>query len=140
AGRGRYDLIVLALGGSFAAGGAGVQATAEDYAMTVEALRDYHARLAPGGLLAITRWEKQPPRDALKLFATAVAALRAEGVRTPGARLAAIRNWDAATLLLKRGAFASADIARVRAFADAEGFDLVHVPGVRADEANRFNL
>ena len=140
ASRARYDLIVLASGGSAAAGGAGVQAVGEDYGATVEALRDYHASLAPGGLLAVTRWEKQPPRDVLRLFATAVAALRAEGVREPGRQLAAIRNWDAGTLLIKRGAFTSAEIAQLRGFIDEFGFDAVHFPGMRADEANRFHV
>jgi SAM-dependent methyltransferase len=139
AGRARYDLIVLAQGGSFAGGGAGVQAVAEDYASTVEALRDYRARLAPGGLLAITRWEKQPPRDALKLFATAVAALRADGVRHVGSQLAAIRNWDASTLLLKRGSFDASELGRIRAFADEAGFDPVHYSGMRAEEAGRYH-
>lgn len=139
ASRTRYDLIVLVGGGSFAAGGAGVQAVAEDYAATVEALGDYYARLAPGGLLAVTRLEKQPPRDALRLFATAVAALRAQGVRDPGRQLAAIRNWDAGTLLVKRGAFDAAEIARLRGFIDEHGFDAVHFPGMRAREANRFH-
>ena len=136
----RYDLIVLGQGGSFASGSAGVTAVAEDYAATVQALRDDYVRLAPGGLLAITRWEKQPPRDALKLFATAVAALRAERVRDAGMQLAMIRNWDASTLLLKRGAFTAGEIARLRAFTDEFSFDLVHYPGMRAGEANRYHV
>lgn len=139
ASRQRYDLIVLAAGGSSAAGSAGVRAVAEDYALTVEAFRDYRARLAPGGMLAVTTWEKQPPRDALRLFATAVAALRADGVPDPGSRLMAIRNWDAGTLLLGRGAFGAEDIARARAFADRHGFDWVHYRGMRAEEAGRFH-
>jgi hypothetical protein len=135
-----YDLIVLAQGGSSAAGGAGVQAVAEDYGVTVEALRDYRARLAAGGLFAITRWDKQPPRDALKLFATAVAALRGDGVQAPGLQLAMIRNWDADTLLLGHGAFDAADIRALRTFADTHGFDPVYFPGMRPQEGNRFNV
>lgn len=135
----RYDLIVLAQGASFAAGSAGVQAIAEDYGATIEAVRAYLAHLAPEGVLAITRWEKQPPRDALKLFATAVAALRADGVREPGLQLAMIRNWDASTLLLKHGAFDAGEIALLRIFIDEHGFDPVHFPGMRATDANRFH-
>lgn len=140
ASRERYDLIVLAHGGSATAGSAGVQAVVEDYAVTVQALRDYHARLMPGGLLAITRWEKQPPRDALKLFATAAVALRADGAREPARQLAVIRGWDAGTLLLKRDAFDARAIARLRAFADEWEFDPVHYPGMRADEANNHHV
>jgi hypothetical protein len=140
ASRERYDLIVLAQDSSSAAGGAGVQAVAEDYGATVEALRDYRAHLAPGGLLALTRWEKQPPRDALKLFATAVAALRGDRVPAPDRQLAMIRNWDAATLLLKRDPFEAGDIAALRAFVDRYGFDPVYFPGMRPQEGNRFNV
>lgn len=140
AGGRRYDLIVLAGDASFAGGGAGVQAAAEHYGLTVQALRDYLARLEPGGLLAITRWRKQPPRDELKLFATAVAALRANGHDDPGARIVAIRNWDASTWLVKRGRFAPDELARLRGFAESHGFDRVHHPGLHAAQANRFHL
>ena len=139
----RYDLIVLASDASFAGGGAGVQAAAEHYALTVQALRDYLARLAPGGLLAITHWRKQPPRDELKLFATAVAALRANGHDDAevdvGARIAGIRNWDASTWLIKRGRFDRRELAALRAFADRHGFDPVHYPGLSAASANPFH-
>ncbi|HEY5613042.1 MAG TPA: hypothetical protein VIK70_05570, partial [Lysobacter sp.] len=135
----RYDLIVLASGDSFAAGGAGVQAAAEHYGLTVEALGDYLARLAPGGLLAVTRWSKQPPRDELKLFATAVAALRASGTSDPGRHIVAIRNWDASTWVVKPGGFGAAELASLRAFADIHGFDPVYLPGLRETEASGFH-
>ncbi|GAB3736287.1 hypothetical protein GCM10028862_20790 [Luteimonas pelagia] len=137
---GRYDIMVLASGGTMAAGSAGVQAVAEDYAQTVEAFGDALGRLAPGGLLVATRWEKQPPRDALRLFATAVAALREAGIDDPGSHLLAIRNWDAGTLLVGREPLAPADVARALAFAGREGFDIVHAPGVRAEATGTFHF
>jgi hypothetical protein len=136
----RYDLIVLAGGDSFAGSGAGVQAASEQYALTVEAMRDYLARLAPGGMIAVTRWSKQPPRDELKLFATAIAALREEGVLQPGGHLAGIRNWDASTWLLARQPFDAAGKRALQAFATANGFDPVHVPGVRNAPEERFHV
>jgi hypothetical protein len=136
----RYDLIVLAGGDSFAGSGAGVQAASEQYALTVEALRDYLARLTPGGMVAITRWSKQPPRDELKLFATAIAALREEGVAQPGRQLAAIRNWDASTWLVARSPLPDEAIAAVQRFASANGFDPVHASGMRSDPAQRFHV
>jgi hypothetical protein len=136
----RYGLIVLGSGESFAGGGAGVQSAAEQYPLTTRALRDYIARLAPGGLLAITRYSKQPPRDELKLFATAVAALREDGASDPGHRLVAIRGWDATTLLLKRGRFDARELTTVHAFCETNSFDPVHVPGLRVADANRYNV
>ena len=139
AGGARYDLVVLG-GGATAGSAAGVQAATEQFALTVQALGEYRARLAPGGLLAITRDSKQPPRDELKLLATAIAALRAAGVRAPERELAMIRSWDASTLLLRRGPFAADELRALRRFADANGFDPVHHPGMRASEANRYNV
>lgn len=136
----RYDLIVLAGGESFASGAAGVQSASEQYALTVEAMRDYLARLTPGGIVAITRWSKQPPRDELKFFATAVAALRGDGVADPAAQLAAIRSWDASTWLVARQPFTAAERAAMERFAGTQGFDPVQLPGYRSDPAQRFHL
>lgn len=135
----RYDLVVIGSGESFAGGGAGVQAASEQYALTVQALRDYLDLLTPGGLLVITRYSKQPPRDELKLWATAIAAVRASGRGDPQRRIVAIRSWDASTLLIKKGRFSVDEIAQVHDFAEANSFDPVHTPGLRVQEANRYN-
>jgi spermidine synthase len=136
----RYDLIVLAGGDSFASSGAGAQAAAEQYALTVEALRDYRSRLTPRGMLVVTRWSKQPPRDELKLVATAVAALREAGVERPALHLAGIRNWDASTWLIARRPFPAGELAALVRFAESHGFDPVHVPGATPDPARRFHV
>jgi hypothetical protein len=66
--------------------------------------------------------------------------LRAEGVIDPGNHLAAIRSWNASTLLLTRRPLEAADSARIAAFCDRLAFDPVHYPGLAADAANRHNL
>ncbi|MFZ1641071.1 MAG: SAM-dependent methyltransferase, partial [Candidatus Contendobacter sp.] len=136
----RFDLIQVALLDAFSAAAAGLHGLAESYLYTVEALRAYLDHLRPGGLLAITRWVTLPPRDALKLFATAVAALEAQGVADPGARLVMIRGWKTATLLVKNGPFSAAEIAAVQAFCTARAFDPVWYPGMTPDAANRYNI
>ena len=65
-------------------------ALSESYVYTTEALMEYINYLHSNGLLAITRGVKLPPRDGLKLFATAVAALEKMGVKEPGRRLVLI--------------------------------------------------
>ena len=135
-----YELIQIGLLDSFGASGAGVQALHESYLYTVEALQEYVEHLAPDGMLSITRWLKLPPRDSLKLFATAVAALRAMGVDDPGRRLAMIRSWNTSTLLIRNGEFSTDNIAAIREFARSRSFDTVYFPGMAAGEANHFNL
>jgi hypothetical protein len=106
---------------------------------TVDAIADYLGRLEPGGLLAITRWLKLPPRDSLKLVATIIAALREAGVANPGERLAVIRSWNTVTVLVKNGALLPEEITAIRAFARSHSFDTAWYPAMPASEANRFN-
>jgi spermidine synthase len=140
ASRQRYDLIQLPLLDSFAAAGAGTASLHESFVYTVEALADYLSHLAPGGYLAITRWLKLPPRDSLKLFQTALVALEEVGVSEPWRQLALMRSWDATLLLVKNGPLTASDLERIREFAAARSFDLAYLPGMRAEEANRYNV
>jgi SAM-dependent methyltransferase len=140
ASRDSWDLIQIPLLDSFAAAAAGVHGLSESYVYTVEALREYIRHLEPGGYLAITRWLKLPPRDSLKLFATALEALQQEGVVEPGRSLAMIRSWNTITLLVRNGEIGSQGAATVRRFTTEHSFDLVFLPGLAPDEPNRANI
>jgi hypothetical protein len=135
-----YDLIQLPLLESFATSSAGLYALNESYLYTVEALTTFIQHLNPGGYLAISRWINLPPRDTLKLFATAVQALRQMGVSAPGERLILIRGWQTSTLLIKNGTVGSDDVQALRRFAAARAFDVCWFPGIQAQEINRYNL
>jgi SAM-dependent methyltransferase len=86
AAHGTWDVIDLSLVDSFAASAVGVGAVNENYLYTREAFEAFLSHLRPGGVLAVTRWARMPPRDELKLFATAVAALERMGLN-PAERL-----------------------------------------------------
>ena len=133
----RYDLIQMSLVGSAGAGGLG--GLNEDYLHTVEAFRLYLSRLKPGGFLSITRYVQVPPRDGLKLLATAIAALEAAAVPAPGRRLLMIRGWQTVTLLVKHGDVNAAEIARMQEFCDQYAFDVAWFPGMPRDLANVYN-
>lgn len=135
-----YDLIQVALLDSFGASAAGLGSLSESNLYTVEALAASLDRLAPGGLLAVTRWVSLPPRDSLRLFATAIVALGRRGVAEPGRRLALIRGWSTATLLIKNGDFLATERAAIRDFCRRLSFDVAYLPGVAAAEANVFNV
>lgn len=136
----RFDLIQLALLGAAGASATGLYALNESYLYTVEALRAYLDRLAPGGYLAISRWIKLPPRDMPKLVATAIDALARQGHRDPRRRLMLLRSWQTGTLLIKNGLITEDETRALRRFSRDNAFDLIHYPGMRAQEANRFNL
>lgn len=134
-----WGLIQVALLDSFGASSAGLYALSENYLYTVEGLREYLRHLNSGGMLALTRWVSLPPRDTLKLFATAITALRQSGVSNPGEQLVLIRGWKTATLLVKNGAFSTQEIDRVREFCKARSFDTDYFPGIKPGEVNRYN-
>ncbi|MGB5332352.1 MAG: hypothetical protein WBN05_07420, partial [Woeseiaceae bacterium] len=135
----QYDLVHIGLLDSFGASGAGVQSLNESYIYTVEAINDYLRITAPGGLLAITRWLKQPPRDSLKLVATTIDALRLMGVSDPGKQLALIRSWNTSTVLVKKSVFTAEDISSIQDFARSRSFDTAWFPGIGPSDTNRFN-
>ena len=135
-----YDLIQVALVDAFGASSAGLYALAESYLYTIEAFQDYLRHLRPGGMLALTRWITLPPRDALKLFATAVVALERDGVSQPGKRLVLIRGWKTSTLLVKNGEFSESEILAIKTFCRSRSFDLEYYPGIGESEANRYNV
>jgi len=136
----RHDLIQVALLDSFSVASAGLYSLSESYLYTIEALQTYLSRLTSGGMLAVTRWLTLPPRDSLKLFATAVSALERDGVSNPAARLVMIRGWKTVTLLVKNSDFTTKEITAIKEFSRTRSFDLAYYPGMRADEANRYNL
>lgn len=127
-----YDAIQIALVGSHGSSGSGVQALSESYLYTVEAMRELVAHLRPGGVLVITRWMQSPPRDVVKLFATATAD-RAHGV-------ALIRGWNTATVIVRRGELAPSEVEALRRFCEARSFDLDYASGVTREETNRYNV
>ncbi len=129
----RWDLIALDTGGA----AAGLGAARADYRLTVEAFAAYLKHLTPSGLLAVTGWIDLPPRGALRLLATAVAALRRAGADAPEHNLAMIRSWRTYTLVVSARPLSAENAAAVRRFAALRVFDPVHFPGMRSDEANR---
>lgn len=137
---GRWDLIQIPLLDAFGASAAGVQSLSESYVYTVEAFQAYLRHLAPDGILAVTRWLKLPPRDSLKLFATALVALEREGAKDPAQQLALIRSWNTTTLLIRNAEIDSTTIGRIREFTEQRSFDLAYYPGITVGDANRFNL
>jgi spermidine synthase len=139
ASREQYDLIQVTLFDSLSAAAAGVYALNESYLYTVEALQTYFGHLRSGGLLTMTRWLKLPPRDSLKLFATALTALERSGVRHPEQQLALVHGWQTVTLLVKHGAFTPHDLVTLQAFCAARSFDVAYYPGMPVALTNREN-
>lgn len=135
---GPYDLIQLAVGDALGEV-AGLRAQQEDYRYTVEGLGAALGALAPRGLVSVTRGLQLPPRSGLKLVATAVEALERRGIDRPATHLALLRTWNSVTLLMGRDPLEPSQRSRIREFSRGRMFDIAYLPGMAAEEANRYN-
>jgi spermidine synthase len=79
----RFDIVQMTLVDTWASTAAGAFALSENNLYTVEAFREYFDHLKPDGMIAITRWEFQQPREALRVVAVAMEALHRLGVADP---------------------------------------------------------
>ena len=80
----KYQVLQATLVDTWAATAAGAFALSENNLYTSDAFRDYLLHLTDDGMLAITRWGFDPPRESLRLISLAIDALGAD--RREGAR------------------------------------------------------
>ncbi len=79
----RFDVVQMTLVDTWASTAAGAFALSENNLYTVEAFQEYFEHLKPDGMIAITRWEFQHPREALRVVSVAMEALHRLGVENP---------------------------------------------------------
>lgn len=77
----KYDVVQMTLVDTWASTSAGAFALSENNLYTTEAFREYFEHLKPDGIIAVTRWEFQEPREALRVVSVAMNALRQLGVQ-----------------------------------------------------------
>ncbi|HLA05276.1 MAG TPA: hypothetical protein VJZ16_04755 [Syntrophales bacterium] len=134
-----FDLIQISLLESMGSASAGVYSLNENYLFTTEALETSLSHLKPEGILSISRWIKNPPRDNIKLLAMAIEAIEAHGKNAPSLSMIMVRSWQTATILVKNGTFHHEEIEAVKSFCKSRFFDLCYYPGIRKEETNIFN-
>lgn len=132
----RYDVIDLSLADSTGLSNPGGFSIVEKYAYTREAMQTYMRALKPGGVLAVTLWNKEePPKSVLKLYATMVEAARANGdTQVAQEFFAAACYLSTATVLYEKGGFSASDIALLLKHTKAMSFDPIYYPGFHYDE------
>jgi spermidine synthase len=120
---GRYDIVDIAsdfLG----------QGDANKHAFTVEALQGYLHVARDDGIVSLPVSIREFTVYAVKMIETARRALIAAGVSEPGKHILVYRSSWNARVLLSRTPFGTAQIARLRAFADRRSFDVSYFAGM----------
>jgi hypothetical protein len=137
--RDRYDIVALSLAVPQRPVTSGAYSLAEDYGYTTEAFADYVDRLDDGGLLVVTRWLQVPPSESIRAFALAVEAVEEAG-GDPSTSIVALRSYQQMLIMARKGPFTEEELSAIRAFATPRAFDLVYLPGIRAEEVNQHNI
>jgi hypothetical protein len=76
-----FDVVQMTLVDTWASTAAGAFALSENNLYTTQAFREYFDHLKPDGMIAITRWEFQTPREALRVVSVSMEALRQLGIK-----------------------------------------------------------
>jgi hypothetical protein len=126
-----FDIVDLSLADSTGLSNAGGSTIFENYNYTREAMASYMRALKPGGILAVTIWNKEdPPKSAIRLLTTMTEAARSID-RGPIADRFYIAHTYLGTLtvLYQRGAFGADEVAALDRHDKAMAFDVVYQPG-----------
>jgi len=124
----KYSVLQATLVDTWASTAAGAFALSENNLYTTDAFYDYLSHLNDDGVLAITRWGFEPPRESVRLLTLAREALAQLGETQPWNHVMVVREssdlidgWGARdTVLVSRKPFNDSDIARAEKFiADA---------------------
>jgi hypothetical protein len=136
-----YDIVTVTWVDSGAATGAGAFALTENYLYTVDAFRDYLARLDDDGVLAFMRSRFSPIFDAIKGIGIAVEAMRQMGIEDPSRNIVVssvasphFGYRELVHVMLKRQPFTAAEIATIDELRTRLHFKDLYTPGrVEAD-------
>lgn len=127
----QFDLIQLSLIDTWAAAGAGAYSLSESYLYTVEAFADYLDHLEHDGVVTVTRWLQEQPRETLKVCTVAAAALRRRGVQDPGEHIVVAASGNLANVMIKRSPFTAADLESLARVAGERQFGFLYAPGIQ---------
>ncbi len=139
----QYDVIQATLVDTWASTAAGAFALTENNLYTVEAFQEYLRHLTSGGIISITRWEFQTPREALRLVALGLEALKREGAPEPSRHFIAVADralssmGTTATVLMKRTPFTEeeTDAAEYAVATGGKTMQLLAAPGLSLPNA-----
>jgi hypothetical protein len=152
----KYQIIQMTLVDTWASTAAGAFALSENNLYTTEAFGEYLDHLTEDGMLAVTRWEFEPPRESLRVVSLAREALRRLGVAAPWRHFVIGREnpqhiggyGSLDTVLVKRTPFRAEEIEQARGFLAEAKMPGVYLPGerisnpftefLRAEDPDRF--
>ncbi|MBL8705960.1 MAG: hypothetical protein JNM30_14000 [Rhodospirillales bacterium] len=125
----KFDLVQMSMVDTFAATGTGAFSLSENGLYTVEGWKAFLAALKPDGLFTVSRWHSPTaPVEMGRVISLAVAALAELGVENPREHIYVAAIDRLATIVISRRPFASPDLTKLDAAAQAMRFNLLATP------------
>ncbi|HTZ70445.1 MAG TPA: hypothetical protein VMB71_07340 [Acetobacteraceae bacterium] len=140
----KFDLIQISLIDTWAATAAGGLTMSENKLYTVDAWKDFLARLQPHGMLEVARWFDPLHHRAefYRLLSLAAESLRQRGVADAdiASHVMAFTVNQIVTVDVSQDPFTSAEIARAHRAAAEQGFTIIAEPGRAWDSTSQVIL
>lgn len=130
----KYQVLQATLVDTWASTAAGAFALSENNLYTTDAFHDYLSHLTDDGVLAITRWGFEPPRESVRLLVLAREALSRLGETNFPRHVMVVREgstegWGARdTVLISRKPFSDQDVERAKLIAAEARLEVVYFP------------
>jgi hypothetical protein len=133
-----YDVIQATLVDTWAATAAGAFALTENNLYTVEAFKDYFAKLKGDGILTFTRWNLDPPQQDLRLVSLTRAAMQELGLTKPERAMVVVREKGQSeavecNFLFKKSGFTDAEVQTIEDVSRVNGFEVLYTPLTRPE-------
>lgn len=137
-----FDVIVMHAIDTWTASAQGAYSLSENFLYTSEAMSDLLAKLTPGGIASIRRWQFWPPRETLRLFTTVLDALERSGAAHPESQVVVLsptsdfRNpslqvWG--FLLFSNEPIEGDRLSRLDRYVESHGWAYLYRPGVQLE-------
>jgi len=134
----KFDLIMLPVVDAFG-GSSGMYALQEQYLLTTESFDEMLNALNRDGAVSITTYIDYPYRNPIKIAATFAEVFEKRKIENPADYIAAIKNWNTITFLIKKDPLASGEIDSIRSYCQIMNFDPVLLPEIAEYEREKFN-
>ena len=134
----KFDLIMLPVIDSFG-GSSGMYSLQEQYLLTTESFNEMLNALNRNGVVCISTYIDYPYRNPIKILATFAEVFEKREIENPEKYIAAIKNWNTITFLIKKDPFNSVEIDSIRNFCERMNFDPVILFDITDSERERYN-
>jgi hypothetical protein len=90
-------------------------------------------------VLVLTRWLTTPPAESVRAWSMLLEGMKDAQEPDPWAHVLAFRGIRTSTVLASTRPWTPQQLVEIRRFLQKNGFDPIYVPGIPAEEFNRFN-